>query len=120
MKRIVLSVLAAMTLMGCQATTQESPYVPTAKQKAIEAAQRAFADQKLVDVTDDGFIIFTQGLEPKQYWRTSVIREAGYDIACDKLLPFVESGFVVQVRFKGQGGINDFYNAERCASMMTN
>ncbi|MEZ9525091.1 hypothetical protein [Enterovibrio norvegicus] len=115
MKKTMLVAMCTLSLVACKTTTTaDSPYKPTASLEDINNAKQTFEGYKRISVTDDGFIVFRQGLQPKEYWLTSAVRRIGYEISCEELRDYLERGFVANIRLDGQGGIYDFYNTERC------
>ncbi|MGF1763130.1 hypothetical protein [Aliivibrio kagoshimensis] len=112
MKAIVV-VIAFTLLVGCQ-TLGKNPYVATASVQDIETAKMQFKEHKEVNVSDDGVIKITNKLPSRYVWERITIREFGHRLACEKLIDYIEAGFVVQFVAQGKGGANKFYNKEYC------
>ncbi|CZF84868.1 hypothetical protein GCE9029_04665 [Grimontia celer] len=115
MNKIVIALFLSSLLAACMATKDSSPYKPTASSDDIAEAKEAFANNKYVDVDDNGFIVVSDRVPSGYKWEETVMRQVAYETACEKLKGFIDRGFVVNFWAKGRGGNYTFYNDKKCA-----
>lgn len=115
MNKILLTIMMSVSLTACIATKDNSPYQPTASAEDIAEVKEAFMGVDYVEVDDDGFIVVSNRVPSGYKWEETVMRQVGYEIACEKLESFINKGFVVNFWAKGRGGNYTFYNKEKCA-----
>ncbi|TKF18336.1 hypothetical protein FCV43_16600 [Vibrio genomosp. F6] len=110
-KALILAVL--ISLVGCKSLSYVAEK-PSADPTEIELLQQQLSEYEHISVTDEGVITYLQWVEPGYRWKVSVIQEFGYQISCVDLRPYLQKGFITEIKFNGIGGSTEQYDLYRC------
>lgn len=104
---------------GCQTTNYQAAE-PTATPEAIESAKEYFAQERfqgMVSVSDQGVLKYSPKVPPNYRWESLALYAVGYEISCEFFREHLENGFTSEISFRGQGGRQLSYDAQRCIEL---
>ncbi|WP_159657038.1 hypothetical protein [Vibrio atypicus] len=113
MKLKALLLISTLAFVGCK-STDVTQLNTMAKPETIAQAKEELGQYDYLNVTDNGVIVYTERVASGYRWKSANIKEISYRIACENLGWYVESGMIVRMQFKGQGGQTRDYDYTRC------